>query len=579
MAEKRPDATSGAINAMAPSTPERKVGASPAGTPEPDRGLDQGHLTGRTGPHLYGQLRGAAAFAAAGARKKNGGSIGSARRSTSMPTLGKGSIERVFGIDDELEATEALHLYSTLVPGIFPSLAIMAELPSCFVPLSCQDLDPSTLVVAFDPTHPDPLAPQSMPIYQACAAINTATFVQPSVVQFGPYDYTRSGNPTRTAAETLVARLEGAYAAFAFTNGMSAVASLVRMLKASDEPGFFVTPVPFVFADKIQLLLASANSKLGITAQFADSAKRPDGGSGMVHCSSCDLALLSMITAKTAMVFVETPCNPTLRITDISELAEICQHHQALLVVDATVMTPILMKPLAHGADIVVHSAGKYFGGHGDCGGGFLCTGSADLAKRIAFLQNAEGTALCPFECWLVMRGIKTLALRIDRAQANAHCVAKWLLSHTKVVTKVYYPGLVPSPATPQVSFETASADLSARICKACKLFKIAQGYGSVNSGIEMPAFLSHASTRRRVFSDSLIRLSLGIESWQDIVYDLQLALQAACSPEADVVAERARLHSQSDPRKPYALPAAALDADESELGPPPTMLPADMPW
>eukprot|EP00906_Rhabdomonas_costata_P006419 RCo009394 len=259
-----------------------------------------------------------------------------------------------------------------------------------------------TLVVTFDGCPNDPYHPASMPIYQ------TATFVQPSVTEYGPYDYTRSGNPTRTALETLLAKLEGGYAAFAFTSGMSALATLIHLLQSGDE----VIACADLYGG-MHRLLTQVCSRQGLKVRFVDTSN--------------PARLEREINANVALVHLETPSNPLMRITDLRKIAAICQKYNTLLSVDSTMMSPVLMHPLKYGVDIVMHSATKFLSGHSDVMAGILCAKSAELAKRIAFLQNAEGTALAPFDCWLLLRGIKTMAIRVERQQENARQVVAFL--------------------------------------------------------------------------------------------------------------------------------------------------------
>eukprot|EP01066_Platyproteum_vivax_P011286 Platyproteum_vivax@DN5123_c0_g1_i1.p1 len=273
-----------------------------------------------------------------------------------------------------------------------------------------------TFVVNFDPCTKDPYHPTSMPIYQ------TATFQQPSIERFGPYDYTRSGNPTRTATEEMVAALEGAHAAFAFASGMAAVAAMTHLCQQGEE----VICCADIYGGTYRLL-SRICSRHGITAKFVDST---------------DLdAVKSAIGGTTKILHLETPSNPMMRISDVVELEKICHSRGVLLSIDSTMMSPYLMKPLLLGADIVIQSATKFLGGHSDVTGGFVCCRTEDLSNQIAFYQNAEGTALAPFESWLMLRGLKTLAIRVDRAQANALRIATELCKHP-LVTKVHYAGL-----------------------------------------------------------------------------------------------------------------------------------------
>ena len=401
-----------------------------------------------------------------------------------------------------------------------------------------------TLVVSFDGCPNDPYHPASMPIYQ------TATFVQPSVTEFGPYDYTRSGNPTRTAVETLVAKLEGAYAAFAFTSGMSALATLIHLLKSGDE----VLACADLYGG-MHRLLTQVCARQGVKVKFVDTT---------------NLARVEReLSQNTVLVHVETPSNPLQKVTDLKRLGELCRKNGTLLSVDATMMSPILMQPLKLGADIVMHSATKFLSGHSDVMAGFLAAGSEDICKRIAFLQNAEGTALAPFDCWLLLRGIKTMALRVERAQENARHVANFLSKQEKV-KKLHYVGThnggdetskfsvsqkafethgkQAKGAGCVMSFETGDMTFSQRVVDAVQLFKITVSFGSCNSLIEMPCTLSHASipAEKRTLPADLIRLSVGIEDARDIIDDLARAFKCAASD-----AENVREMTEVEPSTP----------------------------
>jgi len=238
----------------------------------------------------------------------------------------------------------------------------------------------------------------------------------------------------------------------------------------------------------------------------------------------------------------ESPSNPRMRISDLRKLAALAHEHGLLLSVDSTMMPPVICKPLTLGADVVIHSATKFFSGHADCTGGLVCVRDPELAHRVAFLQNAEGTALAPFECFLFLRGIKTMHLRVERAQENAQQVASFLLAQT-YVKDVFFPGrggcdtkslsIHRSQATGQgsmISLTTGSVEFSRRFCDACQIFKTTVSFGSVSSLCEMPCTMSHASipAERRTLPDDLVRLSIGIEDVRDLIADLAQALDVA---------------------------------------------------
>ncbi|KAF4677386.1 hypothetical protein FOL47_001972 [Perkinsus chesapeaki] len=264
-----------------------------------------------------------------------------------------------------------------------------------------------TQCVAFDPCKSDPNHPSSMPIYQ------TATFVQPSIERFGPYDYTRSGNPTRTAVEQLLAGLEGAHAAFSFNTGMAALAAVTKLCDAGDE---------IICGDDIyggmHRLLSRIIKRYNIKVHFVDLSDTS--------------AVAAVLSDKTRIVHCESPSNPLMRITDLRRLSAQLKAFSSriILSVDSTMMSPYWMQPLRLGADVVVHSATKFLLGHSDTMAGFVCTSTQQLSSAIAFVQNAEGTACSPFDCWLILRGLKTLCIRQDRAEENAQKVVAFLANH-----------------------------------------------------------------------------------------------------------------------------------------------------
>jgi len=378
-------------------------------------------------------------------------------------------------------------------------------------------LRPASQCVVFDGCPEDPYHPSNTPIYQ------TSTFVQPSASEFGAYDYTRSGNPTRTALEKHVAMLEQAAAAFAFASGMAALHTTMRLLRQGDE----ILVNEDIYGGMHRLLTQDCVHS-GVQVRFVDTT---------------DLdSVRKAISPRTKLIHTESPSNPRMRITDLKALADLAHEHGVLLSVDSTMMPPVICKPLLLGVDIVVHSATKFFSGHADCTGGLVCVRNAELAHRIAFLQNAEGTALAPFECFLFLRGIKTMWLRVTRAQENAQQVVTFLSKHPHV-TQVFFPGpggcdakslrihrsqsLGPGAV---LSFTTGSVDFSRRFVDASRLFKTTVSFGSVNSLGEMPCTMSHASipSEKRTLPEDLVRLSVGIEDVRDLLEDLQRAFDFA---------------------------------------------------
>jgi len=378
-------------------------------------------------------------------------------------------------------------------------------------------LGPASECVVFDGCPEDPYHPSNTPIYQ------TSTFVQPSCSEFGAYDYTRSGNPTRTALEKHVAMLEKAAASFAFASGMAALHTVMRLLHAGDE----IIVNEDIYGGMHRLLTQDC-IHAGIKVVFGDTT----------DVSS----IKGLITPRTKMIHTESPSNPRMRISDLRELAVVAHERGVLLCVDSTMMPPVICQPLLLGVDIVVHSATKFFSGHADCTGGLVCVRDSELAHRVAFLQNAEGTALAPFECFLFLRGIKTMHLRVEKAQENAEKVANFLLSDPRVKT-VLFPGRGGCDAKSlaihmaqacgqgsMISLTTGSVEFSRRFCDSCKIFKTTVSFGSVNSLIEMPCTMSHASipSEKRTLPEDLVRLSIGIEDARDLLADISQALDAA---------------------------------------------------
>ena len=391
-----------------------------------------------------------------------------------------------------------------------------------------RKMDVSTQIVSYNPCPNDPYGSSSMPIYQ------TATFGQPSSTQFGEYDYTRSGNPTRDALQKQLAMLEGVPGAqaFCFTTGMAALSAVIRVAQAGEE---------IILNDDsyggTYRLLSKVAARQGIKVRYVNM-------SGKAGSSN----LAEAISSITKLVMIESPTNPMQRICNISELARICHSNShptgTLLSVDNTMLSPVLCRPLEIGADIVVHSATKFMSGHSDTMAGAVIVrdmqeGSKSLGETIYFYQNAEGTALAPFDCWLVLRGIKTMPLRIEKQQINALVVANWLKT-VPLVTKVFYAGMEDHPdydihsnqATGGgcvICFLTGNLKLSEHIVTVTKLFKITVSFGSVNSLISLPCNMSHASIPAEVRSarelpEDLVRMSIGIEDPSDLIDDLKTA-------------------------------------------------------
>lgn len=373
-------------------------------------------------------------------------------------------------------------------------------------------------IVHFDPSPGDPHSPSATPIYQ------TATFRQPSAADLGDYDYTRSGNPTRDVLETLLARIESGVQSFAFASGMAAISAVVSLL----EPGDEVVGCSDLYGGTYRYLTKIAPGQ-GIRSRFVDT-------------TDCE-ALAESLNDRTRLLLIETPTNPMLRITDLREASKIAKDRGCLVAVDNSLMSPLLQCPLTLGADLVIHSATKYLSGHSDVMAGVVVTGSSAIGQRLAFYQNAAGTALSPFDSWLLLRGIKTLALRLERQQSNAGRIARYLTGHP-LGFEVHYPGLGRHPRREVhfsqcegsggvVSFEAGSADLATKLVELTEMFEVTVSFGGVVSSIGIPALMSHASIPtdagdvQKVPPD-LVRVSAGIEHPDDLIEDLDKALALA---------------------------------------------------
>lgn len=357
----------------------------------------------------------------------------------------------------------------------------------------------------------------SVPIYQ------TSTFVQEAPGVNKGYDYARTGNPTRATLERLIAELEQGSTGIAFGSGLAAIDAVLKLLKAGDE----IVAVDDIYGGAFRLF-THVYEKFGITVQYVD-ATNPEN-------------VFNAVTEKTRLIWIETPTNPTLKISDIAAIAKIAKANRCWLCVDNTFASPALQQPLALGADIVVHSATKYLGGHSDLIAGLVVTREEELGARIKFLQNASGAILSPFDSWLVIRGIETLHLRVKQHCLNAQAVAEYLEIHP-VVKKVYYPGLASHPnhdvAIRQskgfggiVSFvlKNDSEEAAVKLVTSTKLFKLAESLGGVKSLLCHPANMTHKSIpaeKRRAagVADSLVRLSVGHEDAEDLIKDLAQAL------------------------------------------------------
>ena len=358
----------------------------------------------------------------------------------------------------------------------------------------------------------------SVPIYQ------TSTFVQEAPGVNKGYDYARSNNPTRATLESIVAQLEKGSHASAFSSGLAAIDAVLKLLKTGDE----IVAVDDIYGGAFRLF-THVYEKFGIKITYVDTT---------------DVAnVFNAITPNTKLIWLETPTNPTLKISDIAAIAKIAKASGCLLCVDSTFASPALQQPLTLGADIVVHSATKYLGGHSDLIAGIVITKEAWLGEKIKFLQNACGAILSPFDSWLLIRGIETLHLRVKQHCINAQAVADWLSAHT-LVDKIFYPGLPThhnhAIAKKQakgfggiVSFTLKEDTDAAGIAfvTSTKYFLLAESLGGIKSLISHSANMTHKSIpadirRANGVTDSLIRLSVGLEEVEDLIADLEQAFK-----------------------------------------------------
>jgi cystathionine gamma-synthase len=353
----------------------------------------------------------------------------------------------------------------------------------------------------------------NVPIYQ------TSTYAQEAVGKHKGYDYARTGNPTRSALETAMAALEEGYGGLCFASGMAAESTFLLMLK----PGDHIVVADDVYGGTYRLVARVLAPAMGIEFDTVDMT---------------DLdALKKSLRDETRVVWVETPTNPLLKIIDIAAVAELAHETGAWCVVDNTFASPYLQQPIRLGADAVIHSATKYLGGHSDVVGGVIVTTTPEMHERLAFLQNSVGAVPGPQDCFLVLRGVKTLAVRMDAHSRNAARVAEFLTGHDKV-KRVYYPGLPSHPGHDvamrqmrgfggMVSFETNDEDAALEVCRRTRLFFLAESLGGVESLIEHPGRMTHASVAGSPLEvpSNLVRLSVGIEHSDDLVEDLAQAL------------------------------------------------------
>ena len=353
----------------------------------------------------------------------------------------------------------------------------------------------------------------SVPIYQ------TSTFVQEAPGVNKGYDYARTGNPTRATLEDIIAKLENGSTGIAFGSGLAAIDAVIKLLEAGDE----ILAVDDIYGGAFRLF-THIYQKFGISVNYVDTTNAEN--------------VFNAVTPKTKLIWIETPTNPTLKISDIEAIAKIARASGCLLCVDNTFASPVLQQPLSLGADIVVHSATKYLGGHSDLIAGLVVTKEKELGAKIKFIQNASGAILSPFDSWLVIRGIETLPLRLKQHCINAQAVAEFLETHP-AVDKVYYPGLKThfnhDIAAKQakgfggiVSFtlKNDTEEAATTFVTATQYFKLAESLGGVKSLLCHPAQMTHKSIpteKRRAagVADSLIRLSVGLEEAGDLINDL----------------------------------------------------------
>jgi cystathionine beta-lyase/cystathionine gamma-synthase len=367
--------------------------------------------------------------------------------------------------------------------------------------------------------EPDPTTGAlTVPIYQ------TSTYLQDAVGENKGYDYSRASNPTRSALEACLASLEGAEHGVAFASGLAATTTLMHLISPGDR-------------------VVSVNDVYGGVYRMFSQVYEPKGYVfDWVPAEEINTNLASHLDERTRIVWLETPTNPLLNVIDIRAAAEAAHEAGALVVVDNTFASPFLQQPLSLGADVVLHSTTKYLGGHSDLIGGFVGTSDPTVAERLYFLQKSLGAVPGPFDCWLVLRGAKTLAVRMRQHCANALAIAGFLDRHPRV-EKVLYPGLPNHPgheiASHQmrdfggmISFLAESEEEAVALVERTKIWKLAESLGGVESLIEVPALMTHMSTAESPFAApaNLVRLSVGLESAEDLLEDLEVALTVSAT-------------------------------------------------
>ncbi len=356
----------------------------------------------------------------------------------------------------------------------------------------------------------------STPIYQV------STYKQEAVGKFKGYEYSRTGNPTRHALEELIADVEFGHAGFAFGSGMAAISSVMMMFSAGDH----IVLTDDVYGGTYRVINKVLN-RFGLEFTFVDTGNLAE--------------VEAAVKENTKAIFIETPTNPLLKVTDIEAVAAFAKSKNLLTIVDNTFMTPYLQNPIKLGADIVLHSATKYIGGHSDVVAGLVVVNSAELAEEVHFVQNSIGAILGPQDSWLLIRGLKTLGLRMEEANSNAQKIAEFLEGH-EAVGKVIYPGLESHPGRElmqkqatgfggMISFDVGSKEKAGELLAKLKYFTLAESLGAVESLISVPAQMTHASIpiERRAelgIVEGLVRISVGIEDIEDLIEDLTHALK-----------------------------------------------------
>ncbi len=355
----------------------------------------------------------------------------------------------------------------------------------------------------------------SFPIYQS------ATFAHPGIDASTGFDYSRLQNPTREHLENIVCSLENGVDAFAFSSGMAAITALMDIF----EPGDHIISGNDLYGGSIRL--------------FNNILRKNHIEFDYVDTSVSDVT--SYIKANTKAIYIETPTNPMMGITDIRKVSDIAKKHNLLLIVDNTFLSPYFQNPLDLGADVVIHSGTKFLGGHNDTLAGFIVVNSDELSEKLRFIIKTIGSGLAPFDSWLILRGIKTLSIRMEKSQENAIKICDWLINHKKI-KKVYYPGLISHPGYDinkaqargfgsMISFELDSKDTAIKILNSVKLIHFAESLGGVETLITYPTTQTHADVpadirEKNGITDRLLRLSVGIENVDDLINDLEEALK-----------------------------------------------------